>query len=149
MSLQQELLVDLLRDVSRGLGEHIRNVLTRHNLPLSTVIIMKKIEENPGITISELARQTGLAKSHISNIIEELTQQGRVEKRTDPADQRILRLFLSKSASAYLELIRADIRRLLSTLVSGIPEKRTAQIIEGLQDIQAALKSAKEKTGSI
>lgn len=145
MSLKHELLVDLLREVNRGLGKNIRYILVKHMISPATMIVMKQLELNQGITISGLARLTGIAKSHISHIVDDLVRQGWVEKRTDPADQRVLRIFPTEAAAAQLEIIHADIRQFLSKLVSGIPETRKVQIIEGLQDIQAALKRVGEE----
>jgi DNA-binding MarR family transcriptional regulator len=145
MSLQQELLIELLQEVNRGLGEQRRKICAKHKLPVTTMIVVRHIKKEPGITISELARRTGIAKSHISNIIEEFSQRGWVEKRNDPGDQRLLRLFLSTVAMEQVELVRADIKKHISGLVSNISETRKAELIEGLREIKAALEQAKER----
>lgn len=145
MPVQQELLIDLLQEVNRGLGEHIREVLAGHKIPVATMVIMRKIKAEPGTTVSELARRTGFAKSNVSNIIDELSRQGWVEKRTDPADHRLLRLHLTDSATDFLSVVKADIRRRISDLVSGISETRANELIEGLREIHEALKAAKKK----
>lgn len=148
MSLQQELLIDLLQEVNRGFGEHMRDILAKHKLPILTMIITRQIKSEPGITISDLARRTSIAKSHISNIIEELSRRGLVEKRTDPLDHRILRLFLSNAATNHLGLVREEIKRRISCLVVGLSDTRTKELIEGLREIQAALEQAKTEEKS-
>src|SRR5690606_19805586 len=46
----------------------------------------------------ELARRVGAAKSHASTTVEQLVQDGYVEKRADPSDQRVLRLHVTEAA---------------------------------------------------
>mgnify|MGYP005834050091 CR=1 FL=1 len=145
MKAQQELLIELLQEVNRGFREHIREVLDGYKLPLAAMTVLKMIREEPGITVSELARRTGFAKSNVSNMIDWLGRQGWVEKRTDRADQRILHLHLTDSAADFLTAVKAEVRRRISDLVSGIPENRTGELIDGLREIHEALKKAKEK----
>jgi DNA-binding MarR family transcriptional regulator len=145
MSFKQESLIDLLREVNQRISGHVRDVLTQHGLSFTTMIIIRQIKVEPGITISELARKTRIAKSHISNTVKDLSLKDWVETRPDSSDRRLMRIFLAKSGNDNLELIAAAIRERLSNLLSGISETRTVEIIESIRDIQAALKQAKEK----
>ena len=145
MPMRQESLIDLLREVNQSISGHVRNVLIQHGLSFTTMIIIRQIKVEPGITISELARRSNIAKSHISNTIKELGIKGWVETQTDSRDRRILRLYLSKSGTENLEIIGAAIRQRLSNLLSGISEARTAEIIESIRDVQTALKQSQDK----
>ncbi|MGE5415862.1 MAG: MarR family winged helix-turn-helix transcriptional regulator [Acidobacteriota bacterium] len=142
MPEQQERLIELLRDVNRGISRYVKDVFTDHDIPVAVMIATRQIAREPGITISELARQTGIAKSHISNTIADLEQRGWVEKKADHDDQRIFRLYLTPSASENLEIISLDIRRKLSVLVADIPDERAAELIASLRDIKEALSKA-------
>ena len=145
MPFEQELLIDLLKEVNKRIGEEVREVLSLHGIAAASMIVAKNIKIEPGITISELARRTGIAKSHVSNIIKELSQRGWVEIQADASDHRLLRLFLTQSATKLMEVVGAAIRKRLSDLLSGLSEARTTEIITSLQDIQNALEQAKEK----
>jgi len=145
LPVQHELLIDLLQEVNKGLSSYVREVLAGHRIPVATMVVMRKIKEEPGTTVSELARRTGFAKSNVSSIIEDLSRRGLVEKRTDPADHRLLRLHHTEPATGFLSMVKADIRGRIGDLVSGIPETRKAELIEGLREIREALKKAKEK----
>lgn len=144
MSSIHEELVSLLREVNRGLGKYPRQVLSEHGIPFSMMMISKQIKAEPGITISELARRTGIAKSHISNSIRDFDQRGWVEKRSDASDQRILRLYLTPSATEELALVGTKIRENLNALVADIPEQRARELVEGLSEIKSALEKYQE-----
>src|SRR5690606_40015840 len=88
------------------LGQHVnremRALMLRagkeYELPPFSFMLLRHIKEEPGITLSELARRVGAAKSHTSTTIEQLVQEGYVEKRADPSDQRVLRLHATEAA---------------------------------------------------
>ncbi|MGE5454643.1 MAG: MarR family winged helix-turn-helix transcriptional regulator [Methylocystaceae bacterium] len=145
MSNTNELLIDLLREVNRGLGKFVKDILAEHDLPITMGIVTRQIGSTPGITISELSRLTGIAKSHISKTIRELDERGWVEKREDSTDQRLLRLYLNPIAIKYLEQARQDIRQRINELVADIPEERAIELVVGLTDIKAALEQVHQK----
>lgn len=139
MSLNHEILIDLLREVNRNIGRYVRGILAAHDIPVTSMMMTRKIGAEPGITISALARKTGIAKSHVSNIIRELEQRGWVEKKEDACDQRILKLYLTPLAAENLEIIRQAIRKQVNALVADIPEQEALDLIKGLKDIKTAL----------
>lgn len=139
MGSVHEQLVDLLLEINHGMGKYARDVMAEHDMPFSLLMISKQIKTEPGITISEMARRTGIAKSHVSNQIRKLEERGWVEKRADASDQRILRLYLSEPASQELVLLGAKIRRQFNVLVADIPEKRAQELLIDLADIKQAL----------
>lgn len=139
MSTDSENLIDLLRDVNRGIGKYVKEVLAEHDIPITIGMISRQIASEPGITISELARRTGIAKSHISKNILELDKRGWVEKKADVADQRLLRLYLTPAANQHLAIARADVRQRINQLVAGISSEKTEELISGLAQIKVAL----------
>ncbi|MGE5396848.1 MAG: MarR family winged helix-turn-helix transcriptional regulator [Chitinophagales bacterium] len=141
----KELLVSLLRDVNRSLGKYVKEVFATYNIPVSMMVCVRVIRAEPGITISQLARKTGIVKSHISNTIKDLEQRGWVEKKADVSDQRILRLHLTRPAIEQFELIGKDISNEINLLVSELSEEHALALIEGLQEIKAALNTAQER----
>jgi len=91
----------LWRHVNREMRALLHRVGKEYELPLFSFMLLRQIKEEPGITLSELARSVGAAKSHISTTIEQLVREGYVEKRSDPSDQRILRLHVTEAARRY------------------------------------------------
>src|SRR5690606_12877926 len=88
------------------LGQHVnremRALMLRagkeYELPPFSFMLLRHIKEEPGVTLSELARRVGAAKSHISTTLEHLVKEGYVEKRSDPSDQRLVRLRVTEAA---------------------------------------------------
>ncbi len=143
MPHKHDLLIELLRDVNRGFGEQMKKVLEEHKVPMTTMIITGQIKKEPGITVSELARRTGFAKSHISKVVENLEKKGWMEKRPDRSDQRLARLFLSQDAVDRLAVVREQVQREMAGIIAHVSENRVAEMVAGLKEILAALESAR------
>lgn len=143
MTERHEPLVDLLQAVNRGMFELIRDVLDRHGLPVASRAVMHQISHTPGITLSEISRRTGMAKSHVSKTINGLEQQGLLERRPDPADQRAVRLHPTPRAAAHFAQFQAEMRERLSAVVAALPEERLDPVIAGLQALKTALGQGK------
>ncbi len=141
MSVQHELLIGLLRNVNKEIGRRVKDVLEDQDMPVAMVTIAKAVNEEPGITISEIARRTGIAKSHVSNTIKELEKRGWVEKRNDQGDQRLIRLFLTPMGLGNIHKVGLEIRKMLRELVADVPEQRTMGLIDALQEINNLLGS--------
>lgn len=143
MAEPHEILADLLQTVNRGIWDNIRGVVHEHRLPVVSMVVMRQIGHEPGITIGELSRRTGVAKSHISNTVESLAQKGLIEKRPDPADQRLVRVFPTEQAEARHRQIHAEIKSQLSEVLASVPPEKVAALIDGLQALKAALEERK------
>jgi DNA-binding MarR family transcriptional regulator len=147
MSHESEALAELLFDVQRGLFERIRLAFREVDLPRTEMMVMMLVRREPGVTLSELARRCGIAKSHISGTVEALHQRGLVEKQADPADQRLVRLTLTEAASSALQPLYACLRGRLAEVTAAVPEEQQAALIESLQVLRDALQRVNERSG--
>ncbi len=145
MDLVYEQLAELLHDINRGMGKYARDIFAANDLPFSLFMISKHIKAEPGITVSEMARRTGIAKSHISNQIRKLEERGWVEKRLDVNDQRIIRLYLSKEGSSEMVVMRNKIRQQFSSLLSEIPPQRAEELASDLAEIKTIIDKHREE----
>jgi DNA-binding MarR family transcriptional regulator len=147
MSREAEVLAELLFDVQRGLFERIRLAFREGEVPRAEMMVMLQLQREAGVTLSELARRCGIAKSHISGTVEALHRRGLVEKRADPADQRLLRLYLTEAASQTLQPLYASLRGRLAEVTAAVPEEKQAALVESLQALRDALQRVNERSG--
>lgn len=143
-----EVLDGLLKAVSRGLLEVIKDASHQHGFPGHGMPIMHEVVEIPGTTVSELARRTGIAKSHVSNTVETLTQMGFLEKRPDPSDQRRVCVYATEQAKTHFQQMQGEVRRRLSAVISTLPDGKMDAAIDGLQVLKAALEQQKTRSTS-
>ncbi|HLO02278.1 MAG TPA: MarR family transcriptional regulator [Symbiobacteriaceae bacterium] len=148
MERQTEQLVDLMQTVHRLMYEHVRCVWEERETPATQMMVMHQIARAEGITVSEASRRLGLAKSHVSKTVDELATAGYVEKRPDPHDGRVLRLYRTPAAVARFDKMQAVLRERISAVVGTLPPAKAAGLIEGLHLLSGALEAARaqEKT---
>jgi DNA-binding MarR family transcriptional regulator len=149
MERQTEQLVDLMQAVHRQLQEHVRPLWESRAIPATQMMVMHQIARDEGITVSEIARRLGLAKSHVSKTVDELATAGYLEKRPDPHDGRILRLYRTAIAAQRFGLLQAQIRERISAVVDLLPPAKAQGLIEGLQLLSEALEATRQQERSL
>jgi len=139
MPKPEEVLEGLLKAVSRRLFGMARDVMDKHGFPASTMPIMHDALRFPGSTISDIARRTGMAKSHISRTVENLAAKGFLEKRPDPTDQRLMRVYSTEQAESRFRAVQENMRRRLSAVLAALPPQKVDALVDGLRELQNAL----------
>lgn len=133
----------LFHTISRGLAEYLKGEFAGERRPLASMLVLRAIMQEPGITVSQLARQTGLAKSHVSQLVDDLSRRSLVDRRSDKTDQRLLRLHLSEDGDEQFQQMQVFVHKRMKKLVAHIPPEKTALVLEGLQVLLAAVERAK------
>lgn len=117
----------------------MRGALHERGLPVVSMIVLHHVREEIGLTISDLSRRTGIAKSHISNTVESLCRDGLLEKRQDATDQRLMRVFPTDRFEAYFRELEAQIHQHLSAAMAGVPDDKVHTLLEGLRTLRDVL----------
>ena len=130
-------IAQLWRHVNRRMRALFRSAAREYDVPPFSFMLLRRIEEEPGITLSDLARCSGASKSHTSTIVDQLVQEGYVEKRSDPADQRVTRLHLTDAARRRFEGIEELAKDVWTIILQELPDA-------GIDDVERFLRSLLE-----
>lgn len=136
----------LWRHVNREMREVWRSTVETYDFPPMTFWLLRNIAKEPGITVSELSRRVGAAKSHTSNLIDQLVQAEYVEKQTDSSDQRIFRLYLLDSAERLLGGVDERMEEVWAEVCAQFAPGELEQIERSLCSLLDALQRANEQT---
>lgn len=129
----------LWRSVSREIGDRFRHAFRNSDIHFGMLMVLKQIQHQPGVTLNELARRSGVAKSHVSKMVDQAVKQALVEKRPDPADQRLVRLLITEAGEQTIAPIQARAEAVWATFADAIPEGQVAEVNRGLQILLDAL----------
>ncbi|HHY44434.1 MAG TPA: MarR family transcriptional regulator [Firmicutes bacterium] len=138
-SERAERLFTLLRDVNKAFHDLARTAWHEHALARPAAIVMREVDHHPGTTVSGLSRITGLAKSNVSKAVEALVEKGFVEKRSDPKDQRLIRLYATDEAKAHFHRMLDEVRRRVSAVISGLSDEELDSTIASLEALKKAV----------
>jgi DNA-binding MarR family transcriptional regulator len=110
---------------------------TRHG---RFVLLMLLHKHGPGeMTPAELAEKTGVTRATISGLLDGLAKDGLVERRPDPQDRRITRLFLTEAGDQLLQRVRPIYSEWFTSVISPLTEDERKQLVFILQKLQERL----------
>lgn len=138
---------ELWRGLNRALHERMRQAMRGQDLNPPAMYLLRHVAAAPGLTVSELARKAGVVKSGVSKMIDQVAGQGLVEKRPDPADQRLIRLFLTEQGVDTTGKMEAVGRAAWYSIMEQIPPADLADFEKGLRILEAAIRTANQAEG--
>jgi DNA-binding MarR family transcriptional regulator len=118
-----EELADALVGVQRLIRRRLRPQMAAPPLRGAEVELLRLVVAQPGIGISDAARELYLASNSVSTLVNQLAREGYLTRETDPADRRAARLMPTPAAEARLgewrkrraDLVRRQVSRLDET----------------------------------
>ena len=84
------------RDLSRirqALRKPLEAEFSKGELTVPQKAVMQVVVRNTGINLRDLSREVSLAHSTVSGIVDRLEKRGMVERRSDPEDGRVARIY--------------------------------------------------------
>jgi DNA-binding MarR family transcriptional regulator len=97
-----------------------------------------------GISITALGRQTSLAKTSLTGMLDRMEAKGLVERRSDPADRRQLRIGLTARARSLGESYRQVSRSMGEVFFPGFSDTEVQNLESMLDRILTNLQSREE-----
>ncbi|HTX27813.1 MAG TPA: MarR family transcriptional regulator [Streptosporangiaceae bacterium] len=136
-------LLALFTQAAKLLREAADEAMSHHGVRVGQHIVLSVLWEQDGLAPGEIARRLGAATPTVVNTATRMEEAGLVTRRSDPADARLVRLYLTprgRSARDPVRQARAALeRRATATLTPAEQDHlRSAltKIIAQLQDDQ-------------
>lgn len=129
----------LIADVARLLRTRADQLARLHNLTRAQWVILVRVERQPGLSQSELASICEVEPISIVRLVDRLEARGVIERRRDPDDRRIKRLYLTRAARPLLQEIDTYRAKVVAEITSGLTEDALDVITDGLLAMKANL----------
>ncbi|MBR0555241.1 MarR family transcriptional regulator [Ciceribacter sp. L1K23] len=94
-----------------------------------------------GISQQELARKLLVGRSNMSMLLPQMEKRGLVERRGDPADKRVLRLYLTESGNALTRKAMVIQTELIEATLSATPLEECLAMAEVMEALTRRLQS--------
>jgi DNA-binding MarR family transcriptional regulator len=104
--MQKESLGQLLDQVCRTRHGQMHAVLKRLGLYRGQPFVLRALWEEEGITHSELAQRLHVQPATISNMLRRMEKAGFVQRRPDPEDRRLSRVYLTEAGRGIHDEVR-------------------------------------------
>jgi DNA-binding MarR family transcriptional regulator len=130
----------LLREVARLHVQLQRSCVAYCGGTTSTqCTVLTELGRSGPVTLAELSRRVGFDKSWTSRAVEQLVQDGLVEKVASTHDRRTVQLSLSAEGKARLAALNDTLNALAEQAFEHIPGAQHEQVRSSLELLQKAL----------
>jgi DNA-binding MarR family transcriptional regulator len=115
--------------------------LTPRDMSLTSIAALATLDRSGPRRITELAASEGVTQPSVTSLVASLVRAGYVERRSDPADKRVVMVAITDAGSAYLSSRRAATTQFFSDALEKLSEDEAATlhaalpIIEHLRDL--------------
>ncbi len=133
----------LWRQVNREMHERMKEVFRDFDFSPMTHTLLHQIHKEPGVTVNQLARLSRTVKSNVSKLVDQLVAKDLVEKRADPSDQRLVRLYLTPKAEAQRDEVESRMQSAWLAVLNNIADDELEVAVGGLRAMRSALQRAR------
>ena len=110
--------------IKRALRKPFEAEIAKGGLTVPQSAVMQVVVGQQGISLKDLSREVSLAHSTVSGIADRLEKKGLIERRADPEDGRISRIYASQPV---MEFVRERVHALASEPLVNALERSTAE----------------------
>lgn len=116
--------MDCIRHIFKALRVSSSHFEKELGLSVAQIFVLKKLKDEPGLSINDLALRTTTHQSSVSVVVKKLEEQGLVSRAVSPEDSRRVLVSLTPMGEQRLGTIPSTIQEsMIDTLQSMNPEK--------------------------
>ncbi len=123
----------------RGIRKRFNVRAAAHDMTYARAQALVGIAGNEGQSQADLAERLDIRTPSMNRTLDHLEQQGLIERRADPRDKRVRRLFLTPAAHERADRITHFTDDLRREVYQGIPPEDLKQALDVLRRIQRNL----------
>jgi len=133
-------LLILLNDVARIMRTRF-DQMARSSAAMTRAqwIILARLSRQPGMSQNEMAAICEVEPITVARLVDRLEARGMVERRADPNDRRIKRLYLLPPAKPIIETINSAREAMTARLMNDLDPKTYDTVVDALLRIKENL----------
>ncbi|GAA2117171.1 MarR family transcriptional regulator [Kitasatospora saccharophila] len=112
----------LVRQAWLSMRSTVEEVLVEHRLSVPQYAALLVLEEQPGVSLSDLARTVASTRQSATELIAGMERDGLVERRKHPTNGRTHQVFLTEQGRTLLEVARPAVWACERGLEQGMTE---------------------------
>lgn len=136
-------LVATIAPVFRHLLSHARRRPAWKSLTFQQYNVLRIIDGEEAMPQAEIARRLLVSAPVVTRLAATLVDSGYVQRGTDPADRRTVRLSLTLKGRRKVRAMRRDLLAAATELLAPLPGPRRAALGRALEELQVLLPNRK------
>jgi MarR family transcriptional regulator for hemolysin len=134
-----------INDVARLLRTYADQKAANFGLTRAKWAVLARLDRFEGLKQNELADMLDLQPISLTRLLDGLSENGLIERRSDPNDRRAKRLFLTPAAHPLLDRLSELGEDLMTTALAGLDQSETSALLTSLTTIKENLREAVQK----
>lgn len=139
----------LISRIARRMAAEMDRRMREHGLTAAQAAVMSRLWWQDGLTQSQVQEQVGVDASTLTGLLQRMTRQGLVRRRRDPADGRVLRVFLTPHGRDLRPVLTPEAESINSLFFGGFSSGERAIFIEFLHRALRNLEPEEEETREV
>ena len=132
----------ILNDVARLLRTYADYKAAQFGITRAQWAVLVRLDRCEGLKQSELAEILDLQPITLTRLLDKLCESGLIERRSDPADRRAKRLFLTAAARPFLKKLGDLGEEMMATALVGVERGSVERFIAQLSIVKNNLREA-------
>ena len=104
-----------------------------HGVTLSQCHALDLLFKKGDLTMNELSRQMGLAKSTMTRIVNNMVREGWIDQVRDQRDKRLVNVRLTQKGKKMAETLGGSSREYVQRIMKHLPPDKIPQVVESLR----------------
>lgn len=132
----------LINDLARMLKTHVDQQARRFGMTRAQWAVLARLGRAEGLKQSDLAEMLDIQPITLTRLVDRLYDNGLIERRPDPNDRRVKRLFLTPQARPLMDRLAALGEAIMGEVLVGISEAEIALMLSKLGHAKENLREA-------
>jgi len=134
-----------INDVARLLRTNADQKAAQFGMTRAKWAVLARLDRFEGLKQNELAEMLDLQPISLTRLLDGLSENGLIERRSDPKDRRAKRLFLTPAARPLLDRLSELGEDLMTTALAGLDQSEASALLTSLTTIKENLRQAVQK----
>ena len=91
------------------------------------------LSKNGELTMNELSRQMGLAKSTMTRIVNTMVRKGWIERKKGEGDKRLVSVCLTSDGKKMTETLSQSSKEYVQRILKNLPQEKIPEVVESLR----------------
>ncbi len=138
----------IIHELSRMISTAFDQAMARHKLTHGQWWAIMHIYENQGVSQSDLASVMQMGRASAGKLLERMETKGWIERRPDPTDSRVRRVYLADGVLPVMSVIGAEAEELYETMLGNLDPEFEIRLLDGLRQIKSNAQAALARMGN-
>lgn len=133
MNRQVQELDEILSRLSLAFVQLERSGKCCRGVTLSQCHTLDVLSKNRDLSMNELSRQMGLAKSTMTRIVNTMVRKGWIERKKEEGDKRRVSVCLTLDGKKMTENLNQSSKEYVQRILKNLPQEKIPEVVESLK----------------